>query len=565
MTAPPVIERTLQHCARPADLDRIHQLLQQLWSAAGAVDGRDRIGFELAVIEVAGNIAEHSRRSAGFDCDLVVRIQPDQLEAEFTDTGDPLTLDLESAVLPDEMADHGRGLAIAKLAVDELSYTRDGQFNTWRIRRRRREQAAGVANGRRPRAAAGWQPPAAPGIVLVVEDDADLGGFLRTALERRMDRPIRLAENALVALQILSLEAVDVLVTDIQMPGMSGLELVSRIRQSYPALPIIMMTAHASVDYAIDALRHQVDEFLIKPISAGTLVPKVQELAERGVAARRTARALADIDPAMTSAADLMRAEQRMLQDLSETMGQRESLSQQLEHAAQVQRDLLPRHAPRAAGWEMAGTCVPSFAIGGDFYDWYTDDTAVEFTVADVMGKGIPAALVTATVRAVIRGVDRTTGPAESLRAASVLLAQDLSETGTFVTMFLGRLDTSTGALRYADAGHGLGLHVRVGGGYSRLVSKDLPLGIDAGTADSAPTWVEQTLTLDPGDTVISFSDGLFDLLGGDEQAIVEVAAIVATSVDCAGIVARVSELAGQSTLIDDVTVVAVRRNPVEI
>ncbi|MET3805327.1 serine phosphatase RsbU (regulator of sigma subunit)/anti-sigma regulatory factor (Ser/Thr protein kinase) [Nakamurella sp. UYEF19] len=569
MTGTPVIERTLRHCVRPADLDRIHQLLSDLWSDEVAVDGQDRIGFELAVIEVAGNIAEHSLQSPAFECDLVVRIQPDQLEAEFNDTGEPLEIDLEATEMPDEMAENGRGLAIAKMAVDELSYRRNGAVNTWRIRRKRRvpEPAPSVANARRTRAT-GWNAPATPGIVLVVEDDADLGGFMRAALERKVDRPVRLAENALLALQILSVEAVDVVITDIQMPGMTGLEMVSRIRQSHPALPIVMMTAHASVDYAIAALRHQVDEFLVKPISAATLVPKVKELAARGAAARQTARALANVDPSTSAEAEVMRVEREMLQDLSDAMGQRESLSQQLERAAQVQRDLLPRSAPLLAGWDLAGTCVPSFAIGGDFFDWYSTDDAVEFTVADVMGKGIPAALVTATVRAVIRGVDRSAGPAASLRSAALSLAEDLSETGTFVTMFLGRLDGTTGELRYADAGHGLSLHVRADGRFSQLVGKDLPLGIEtgieSGDADT-PTWAENVLTLAPGDTVVSFSDGLFDLLGGDKQAIVEVAAIVSSAADCAAIIQRVVELAGQTTLIDDVTVVAVRRDYEEI
>src|SRR5512141_2961315 len=117
------------------------------------------------------------------------------------------------------------------------------------------------------------------GIVLVVEDDADLGAFLREALRRRIDRPVVLAADGREALRILGETAVDVLVTDIQMPGMTGLELVEQVRVTQPALPIIMMTAHASVDYAVSALRHQVDEFLVKPVAAAELVPKVKELA----------------------------------------------------------------------------------------------------------------------------------------------------------------------------------------------------------------------------------------------------------------------------------------------
>src|SRR6478609_4070697 len=165
------------------------------------------------------------------------------------------------------------------------------------------------------------------GIVLIVEDDPDLGNFLCTALQRRSDRPVQLAADAQAALRILADEAVDLMITDIQMPGMSGLELVAEIRKSQPALPIVMMTAHASVDYAVGALRHQVDEFLTKPVAAAELVPKVKELAARGAAARQTARALADIDPASTEPAEVTRLERQMLLDLATVMGEQTSLS----------------------------------------------------------------------------------------------------------------------------------------------------------------------------------------------------------------------------------------------
>jgi sigma-B regulation protein RsbU (phosphoserine phosphatase) len=418
-----------------------------------------------------------------------------------------------------------------------------------------------VATGSAPQTRADLDPTkdnpmADEGIVLLVEDDPDLGNFLRTALQRRSDRPVRLAVNGPEALQILADEAVDVLVTDIQMPGMSGLDLVGEIRKTQPALPIVMMTAHASFDYAVGALRHQVDEFLEKPISAAELVPKVRQLAERGSAARRTARVLADIDPAIAEAAEVTRLERQMLRDLATVMGEQTSLSQQLERAAQVQRDLLPRNAPNLPGYDFAGTCVPSFAVGGDFYDWVESDQGVDFTVADVMGKGIPAAIVTATVRAVMRGIERADGPASALRSAAASLRHDLEVTGTFVTVFHGRLHGATGTVSFADAGHGLTLHVHADGTFSRLGSDDLPLGV---TRDA--TWTQQAVTLNPGDTLVSFSDGLFDLLGGTTAALTDVATMVTTSTSCTHLMQRVTTLAAQEkALIDDVTVVAIHR-----
>lgn len=395
------------------------------------------------------------------------------------------------------------------------------------------------------------------GIVLIVEDDPDLGFFLKTALQRRMDRQVRLTVNGPEALQVLAEQVVDVLITDIQMPGMTGLQLVQEVRGTQPALPIVMMTAHASVDNAVAALRNQVDEFLVKPVVAAELIQKVTELADRGAAARDTARALGGIDASGSDQAEVTRLERQMLLDLATVLGQQTSLSQQLERAAQVQRDLLPRQAPTMPGYEFAGICVPSFAVGGDFYDWYPTDRGVDFTVADVMGKGIPAAIVTATVRAVMRGVVGTEGPAAAVRAAADGLLYDLEDTGTFVTLFHGRLDSTSGMVTFADAGHGLTLHVHADGTCDQLGGDDLPLGV---TRDG--TWAEQHITLHPGDTLITFSDGLFDLLGGTTAAFADIVAIVTTSTTAADIIDRISTLAARDTLIDDVTTIIIRREP---
>ena len=247
-----------------------------------------------------------------------------------------------------------------------------------------------------------------------------------------------------------------------------------------------------------------------------------------------------------------------MLLDLATVMGEQTSLSQQLDRAAKVRRDLLPRNVPTLSGYDFAGTCVPSFAIGGDFYDWHGTEDGVDFTVADVMGKGIPAAIVTATVRAVMRGVDRADGPGSALRAAAVALLFDLEDTGTFVTVFHGHLHGPTGTVVYADAGHGLTLLVHGDGTFTQHASDDLPLGI---ARDG--TWTEWSITLDPGDTLVCFSDGLFDLLGGTTDAMIDVAAMVSGATSCAHLVERVTTLAAkESALIDDITLVAIRRAP---
>src|SRR5207244_7664363 len=129
---------------------------------------------------------------------------------------------------------------------------------------------------------------------------------------------------------------------------------------------------------------------------------------------------------------------------------------EQSERAAQIQRDLWPRTVPELEGYDLAGACRPAEDVAGDFYDWrVTPDGQLDLTVADVMGKGIGAALVMATLRASLRSAPVELGPAERLRLAAESMALENDEEGLFVTVFLARLRPATGELSDVDAGHG--------------------------------------------------------------------------------------------------------------
>ena len=116
--------------------------------------------------------------------------------------------------------------------------------------------------------------------ILVVEDDPDAAGYMRTVLERSGMVP-SVVSNPQAALVLLSSQTFDLLLTDIELPGMTGLELTERVKATRPDLPIVVMTAHATLDYAVNALRMQADEFLFKPIRKPQLVEVVTRLVEQ--------------------------------------------------------------------------------------------------------------------------------------------------------------------------------------------------------------------------------------------------------------------------------------------
>jgi hypothetical protein len=236
-----------------------------------------------------------------------------------------------------------------------------------------------------------------------------------------------------------------------------------------------------------------------------------------------------------------------------------------LDRAAEVQRQLLPPPLQSMHGYAVWSMCTPAYAVGGDFYDHYATDDGAIFTVADVMGKGLGAAILTASVRSALRGASRALEhacPGTNLDEAVALVAnhvsQDLANTESFVTMFHARLISASGEVQYIDAGHGLALIARRSGEVESLPGCGLPLGV---LADES--WDCEHVTLHHGDMLVIVSDGLLDLLSEDSDAHT-VQQFVSQHPDPRSLCMAVAALAASMPPLDDVTVVAVRRDDVE-
>ncbi|WKN50267.1 PP2C family protein-serine/threonine phosphatase [Nocardioides sp. Arc9.136] len=235
--------------------------------------------------------------------------------------------------------------------------------------------------------------------------------------------------------------------------------------------------------------------------------------------------------------------------------------STEMTQAGRVQASLLPSRPIRVEGWTVDGLCVPALAVGGDFYDYGVAQEVLHLGLGDVMGKGTGAALVGAGVRAAIRGTHAavTAGVDLGITATQVArsLLPDLERSETFVTLLEAAVDLDDGFLRYVDAGAGLALLVRADGTPVALGSDDRPFGV---LADDH--WTEHTERLQPGDRLVFFSDGLLDLLDDPVDWVPPVADLVSAAPDGVALLRSIRRLALHRTAIDDVTVVAVFREP---
>ena len=236
----------------------------------------------------------------------------------------------------------------------------------------------------------------------------------------------------------------------------------------------------------------------------------------------------------------------------------------QLRLAQEVQARLLPPAPPPLAGYDLAGTSLPASEIGGDYFDFLPlPGGTLGLAIADVAGKGIPAALVMATYRALLRTA-LADGASPALASARVnRLLHESSWQRVFVTGFHGVLAPASGHLAYANCGHPPPLLLRAGGAAETLA----PSGPLLGVFPEAEFGVLQA-TLRPGDTLVLYTDGVVEALDAREEqfgtarlaAAVRATAGAAASDALAAVLAAARAHAGRDDLEDDFTLVLVRR-----
>jgi serine phosphatase RsbU (regulator of sigma subunit)/anti-sigma regulatory factor (Ser/Thr protein kinase) len=194
----------------------------------------------------------------------------------------------------------------------------------------------------------------------------------------------------------------------------------------------------------------------------------------------------------------------QLVQQQRQEARERERIEQELRVARLIQQTLLPKSLPDIAGWQVAAHYQPAREVGGDFYDFlYFDDGRVGIVIGDVTDKGVPAALVMATTRTLLRAAaERLVSPGLVLERVNEQLHEDIPPR-MFVTCMIALLNPANGELVFANAGHDLP-YQRGAGGVTELRATGMPLGLMPGM-----TYEEKQITLAPGDTVLFYSDGL--------------------------------------------------------
>ena len=317
--------------------------------------------------------------------------------------------------------------------------------------------------------------------ILSVDDEMDLELLLTQYFRRKIRKgeyEFVFAHNGLEALAMMVKHPdIEIILSDINMPEMDGLTLLAKVNEMRnPALKVIMVSAYGDMGNIRQAMNNGAFDFATKPIDLDDLSVTIE-------------KAIEQIDYVHRS---------------QKEHSQLESLKGDLAIASEIQQAILPQHFPPfpdiADKLDIAASMLPAKDVGGDFYDFFRiDDDRVGFVIADVSGKGIPAAIFMAVSRTLIRATGlRGISPADCITYSNRLLAED-SVDCMFVTVFYGILDITTGDVTYCNAGHNPPYIQKHGGEVIQLPLSQDPM---AGAIDGL-TFHEGTFHIDKGDTLV--------------------------------------------------------------
>jgi len=240
---------------------------------------------------------------------------------------------------------------------------------------------------------------------------------------------------------------------------------------------------------------------------------------------------------------------------------EKQRLEDQLAVARDVQAGLLPGGPPRLAGYDVAAVNLPTHAIGGDYYDYVPlDNGRLALVVADVSGKGVPAALLMASFRAALRTEIRRQSDLRALASELNAAVVEFRDAARFVTAVCCVLDAATGALRYVNCGHNPPLVLRAEGTREALLQGGPALGLKAGERFEAGV-----VTLEPGDGLVLYTDGVVELgeaeFGVDRlEAAVRASHGRPASEALDGVIAATRAFSGRAGYEDDFTLVVLNR-----
>jgi sigma-B regulation protein RsbU (phosphoserine phosphatase) len=369
--------------------------------------------------------------------------------------------------------------------------------------------------------------------VLIVDDSLESRKILSALVKKAGCEP-REAAHGEEALASVRRHRPDLVLLDVSMPGMSGFEVCSRMKEGEQTreVPVIFLSAKTESKDRVTGLDCGASDYLVKPFSGDEVLARI-----------RAQLRIGSLQNSLRSANQELRERQ-------------DEIERDLEAARELQARLVPQASPAGTGLGLCWRFRPCAKVGGDLFGVDVGAEKTRLYVADVCGHGVPAAMMSMIVAKTLQDVSPDAAPREAIEALNREISIDRYD--RFVTLFCASFDRASGEIEYASAGHPPALIGTADGRLRRLEEAGYPIGMDfEGELECG------TDRLGWGETLLLYSDGLietggFPARGGIRGLEVLVRGAHALELDSFG--EAIAQEALSDTPKDDVTFLAARR-----
>ncbi len=330
--------------------------------------------------------------------------------------------------------------------------------------------------------------------ILVVDDEIDLEPLVRQKFRKQIRSgtyDFVFAFNGVEALKkIIEFPEIGIVLSDINMPEMDGLTLLTRLRElQNPALKTVIVSAYGDMENIRTAMNRGAFDFITKPVNFDDLEITINKTLE----------------------------EIRLIRKSMDEHNQLISIQEDLNIAREIQQAILPKIFPPFPGirqFDIYASMEAAKSVGGDFYDFFMiDEHRLGFVIGDVSGKGVPAAIFMAVSRTLIRATGiQGVSAVDCIKSVNRLLCLE-SVSSMFVTVFYGILDVSTGKVDYVNAGHNPPYIITPEG----IRKVEMTGGIVLGVFDDFE-YQSKSFVLNPGDYFFLFTDGVTEAFNDKED-----------------------------------------------
>lgn len=379
---------------------------------------------------------------------------------------------------------------------------------------------------------------------MIVDDEKDMGMLIQQKFRKQIksgEFEFILAYNGLEALaKIIEHPEISLILSDINMPEMDGLTLLTKLKElNNPSLKTVIVSAYGDMDNIRTAMNQGAFDFVTKPVDFQDLEKTIYKTIE----------------------------ELNVLRNALKEHNKLISIERDLSVAREIQLAILPKNFPafpERADFEIFAIMEAAKEVGGDFYDFFLiDDNHLGLVIADVSGKGVPAAIFMAVSRTLIRATGlRGMNPAMCFNYVNNLLCNE-SISSMFVTVFYGILDLESGKLVFTNAGHNHPFILTSEGEVTKL---NLPEGLVMGIIENIE-FENSEIILNKGDKIFLYTDGVTEAFDKNQNLYSEDKlkynlnefALLEVNGICNNIVKSVHNFSADVPQSDDVTVLALK------